>query len=70
MPGDTFEVQGEVTRCDRGGFYRVCLDNGHEVMARLSGRMVLNNIRIILGDRVTQGSGVFRFCQFCLDVCG
>jgi translation initiation factor IF-1 len=49
---DTFEVTGTVIHCDRGGFYRVRLDNDHEVLARLSGRMYLSSIRILEGDRV------------------
>jgi translation initiation factor IF-1 len=52
MAGDTFEVTGEVIRCDRGGFYRVLLDNGHTVLARLSGKMFTRNIKVIPTDRV------------------
>jgi translation initiation factor IF-1 len=50
--GDTFEVEGEITRCDRGGFYRVRLVNGHDVLARLSGKMFTRNIKVIPSDRV------------------
>lgn len=32
--------------------FRVRLDNGREILAHLSGRMRLNFIRILLGDRV------------------
>lgn len=32
--------------------FRVKLDNGQEVLAHLSGRMRLNFIRVLLGDRV------------------
>ncbi|OGZ33704.1 MAG: translation initiation factor IF-1 [Candidatus Portnoybacteria bacterium RIFCSPLOWO2_12_FULL_39_9] len=32
--------------------FRVKLDNGQEILAHLSGRMRLNFIRILLGDRV------------------
>lgn len=53
MTSDTFHVDGEVVRCDRGGFYRVRLDNGHEVLTRASGKMFISKIRIVLGDRVT-----------------
>jgi len=49
---DTFEVTGTVERCDRGGFYRVRLANGHCVLARLSGKMHLSSIRVLPGDVV------------------
>ena len=53
MSDGTFEVEGEVIQCDRGGFYRVRLVNGHDVLARLSGKMYIRNIKVILADRVT-----------------
>jgi len=36
-----------------GTQFRVRLDNGHEVLAYLSGKMRKHYIRILLGDRVT-----------------
>jgi translation initiation factor IF-1 len=33
--------------------FRVKLDNGHEILAHISGRMRVNYIRLIPGDRVT-----------------
>jgi len=32
--------------------FRVELDNGHELLCHISGKMRMNNIRIILGDKV------------------
>ncbi|PJF31002.1 MAG: translation initiation factor IF-1 [Candidatus Thermofonsia Clade 1 bacterium] len=46
------EVEGEVIETLPNATFRVLLDNGHEVMAYLSGKMRKNFIRILLGDRV------------------
>jgi translation initiation factor IF-1 len=46
------EVMGTVTEALKGTKFRVELDNGHEVMAYLSGKMRRYYIRILLGDRV------------------
>jgi translation initiation factor IF-1 len=52
------------------GFYTVALANGHEVLARMSGRMSKNHIRVIQDDRVllaispadwSQGRIVYRY---------
>lgn len=32
--------------------FRVELDNGHELLCHISGKMRMNNIRVILGDKV------------------
>ena len=45
-------VQGTVTEALPGTQFRVELDNGHEVLAYLSGKMRKYYIRILLGDRV------------------
>lgn len=46
------EVEGEVIETLPNATFRVALDNGHEVMAYLSGKMRKHFIRILLGDRV------------------
>jgi translation initiation factor IF-1 len=46
------EVEGEVLEAFRSGMYRVGLDNGHETLAYMSGRMRRYRIRINPGDRV------------------
>lgn len=45
-------VDGVVTEALPGTQFRVKLDNGHEVLAYLSGKMRKHYIRILLGDRV------------------
>lgn len=49
---DFIEVKGEVTELMPAATFRVVLENGHEVLAHLSGKMRMNRIRILPGDRV------------------
>ena len=46
------KVDGLVNEALPGTQFRVKLDNGHEVLAYLSGKMRKHYIRILLGDRV------------------
>jgi translation initiation factor IF-1 len=46
------EIEGTVIETLPNATFRVTLDNGHEIMAYLSGKMRKNYIRILLGDRV------------------
>ena len=46
------EFEGEVTEALRGGMFRVQLDNGHQTLGYLGGRMKRYRIRLMLGDRV------------------
>ena len=50
---DTIEVEGTVTEALPNTMFRVRLDNGHEVLAHISGKMRMYYIRILLGDKVT-----------------
>ncbi len=67
---DVIEVEGTVTEALPNAMFRVKLDNGHEVLAHISGKMRMYYIRILLGDRVrvelspydlTRGRITFRF---------
>jgi translation initiation factor IF-1 len=49
---DVIEVEGTVTEALPNAMFRVELDNGHEVLAHVSGRLRMNFIRILPGDRV------------------
>lgn len=51
--GDKITVEGRVIEALPATQFRVELDNGHEVLAYLSGKMRRHYIRILLGDRVT-----------------
>jgi translation initiation factor IF-1 len=46
------EVIGTVTEALKGGRFKVELDNGHEVLAYVSGKIRRYYIRILLGDQV------------------
>lgn len=50
---DKIEVEGKVTEVLKGSDYLVLLSNGHTVKAYVSGKMRMNMIRILPGDRVT-----------------
>ena len=50
---DTIEVEGTVIEALPNTMFRVRLDNGHEVLAHISGKMRVYYIRILLGDKVT-----------------
>ena len=47
------EVQGTIAECLPSTMFRVRLENGHEVLAHISGKMRKNFIKILVGDRVT-----------------
>jgi translation initiation factor IF-1 len=49
---DKIQVEGLVIEALPGTQFRVRLDNGHVVLAYLSGKMRKYYIRILLGDRV------------------
>jgi translation initiation factor IF-1 len=49
---DVIEVEGTITEALPNTQFRVELDNGHNVLAHISGKMRMNYIRILPGDRV------------------
>jgi len=49
---DVIEVEGRVVEALPNAMFRVELDNGHKVLAHISGKMRMNFIRILPGDRV------------------
>jgi translation initiation factor IF-1 len=46
------ELEGEVIEALSNGKYRVALDNGHETLGYLAGKMRRFRIRILPGDRI------------------
>jgi len=50
---DVIEVEGTVVEALPNAMFQVELDNGHRVLAHLSGKLRMNFIRILPGDRVT-----------------
>jgi translation initiation factor IF-1 len=67
---EAIEVEGTVVEPLPNAFFRVELANGHRVLARVSGKIRMNFIRILPGDRVlvelspydlTQGRITYRY---------
>ncbi len=50
---DIIEVQGSVLETLPNAMFRVQLDNGHKILAHISGKMRMHFIRILPGDKVT-----------------
>ncbi|MGD8352872.1 MAG: translation initiation factor IF-1 [Pseudomonadota bacterium] len=50
---EAIEVEGTVVEPLPNAMFRVELDNGHQVLAHISGKMRMHYIRILPGDKVT-----------------
>ncbi len=50
---EAIEVEGTVVEPLPNAMFRVELENGHRVLAHISGKMRMHYIRILPGDRVT-----------------
>ena len=49
---DVIEVEGKVAELLPNTMFRVELPNGHRILAHISGKMRMNYIRILPGDKV------------------
>ena len=49
---DGITVEGTVTQCLPNAMFRVDLDNGHNILCVISGKMRPNFIKVIEGDKV------------------
>ena len=50
---DIIEVEGTVTDALPNAIFKVELENGHEILAHISGKLRMHYIRILPGDKVT-----------------
>ena len=50
---DSIELEGTVLEKLPNAMFRVELENGHEILAHISGKLRMNYIRILPGDQVT-----------------
>lgn len=50
---EAIEVQGTVVEALPNAMFKVKLENDHEVLAHISGKLRMNFIRILPGDKVT-----------------
>ena len=53
MSKDVIEVEGTVLEPLPNAMFQVELENGHKVLANVSGKIRMNFIKILPGDRVT-----------------
>ncbi|MFZ7104434.1 MAG: translation initiation factor IF-1 [Peptococcaceae bacterium] len=53
MSKDVIEVEGTVIEPLPNAMFKVELDNGHQVLAHVSGKIRMNFIKILPGDKVT-----------------
>ena len=49
---DVIEMEGTIVEPLPNAMFKVQLENGHEVLAHISGKMRMHYIRILKGDRV------------------
>ena len=49
---EPIEVEGKVIEPLPNAMFRVELDNGHKILAHISGKMRMHFIRILVGDKV------------------
>lgn len=52
MSKDVIEIEGKILESMPNAMFRVELENGHEILAHISGKIRKNFIRILPGDRV------------------
>ena len=50
---DVIEVEGKVIEALPNAMFQVELENGHKILAHISGKLRMNFIRILPGDKVT-----------------
>ena len=50
---DVLEVEGTVLEALPNAMFKVELENGHQILAHISGKLRMNFIRILPGDKVT-----------------
>lgn len=50
---DVIEVEGTVIEALPNAMFRVELENGHRILAHISGKLRMNFIKILPGDKVT-----------------
>ena len=67
---DFIEMNGEVIELLPAATFKVTLENGHEILAHLSGKMRMYRIRLLPGDKVkvqmtpydlTKGRVIYRY---------
>ena len=74
MAKDVIELEGTIIESMPNAMFKVKLENEHEILAHISGKIRKNFIRILPGDRVkvemtpydlSKGRITFRICDKC-----
>ena len=63
---DAIKVEGTVVEVLPNTMFRVELPNGHRILAHISGKMRLNFIRILPGDKVTVEMSPYDLSKGCI----
>jgi translation initiation factor IF-1 len=50
---DLIKIDGTITEALSNAMFRVKLENGHEIISTISGKMRMNYIKILPGDKVS-----------------
>ena len=58
---DVIEVEGTILESLPNAMFQVKLENGHVILAHISGKIRMNFIKILPGDRVTVELTPYRF---------
>ena len=70
MAKDVIEIEGKILESMPNAMFRVELENGHEIIAHISGKMRMHYIKILPGDKIkvemspydlSKGRIVFRY---------
>ncbi len=56
---DVIEMEGEVLEALPNAMFKVKLENDHEILAHISGKMRMHYIKILPGDKVTVELSVY-----------
>ena len=56
---DVIELGGKVLEALPNAMFKVELENGHQILAHISGKMRMNYIKILPGDKVTVELSVY-----------
>lgn len=63
---DAIKIEGTVVEVLPNTMFRVELPNGHRILAHISGKMRLNFIRILPGDKVTVEMSPYDLSKGCI----
>ena len=63
---DAIKVEGTVVDVLPNTMFRVALPNGHRILAHISGKMRLNFIRILPGDKVVVEMSPYDLSKGCI----